>query len=54
MNKQKNTDKTNNDFVINFFELAFLTEACLPTSTIARHCFFMNTIDRYYFQMTWE
>lgn len=41
-------------FVIDFFELAFLTESCLPASTIARHCFFMNTIDRYYFQMTWE
>lgn len=41
-------------FVIDFFELAFLTEACLPKSTIARHCLFMNTIDRYYFQMTWE
>jgi hypothetical protein len=48
------TDKTNNNFVIDFFELAFLTEACLPNSPIARHCFFMNTIDRYYFQMTWE
>ena len=41
-------------FVIDFFELAFLTEVCLPASTIARHCFFMNTIDRYYFQMSWE
>jgi hypothetical protein len=49
------TDKTNNNnFVIDFFELAFLTEACLPPSPIAKHCFFMNTIDRYYFQMTWE
>jgi|694.fasta_scaffold15663_7 hypothetical protein len=47
------TDKSNNNFVIDFFELAFLTEACLPSSPIARHCFFMNTIDRYYFQMTW-
>lgn len=41
-------------FVIDFFELAFLTEACLPKNTIARHCLFMNTIDRYYFQMSWE
>ena len=48
------TDKTNNNFVIDFFELAFLTEACLPPSPIAKHCFFMNTIDRYYFEMTWE
>ena len=48
-----NTNKTNNNFVIDFFELAFLTEACLPSSPIARHCFFMNTIDRYYFQMSW-
>ena len=54
MIEEINTDKTNNNFVIDFFELAFLTEACLPPSPIAKHCFFMNTIDRYYFQMTWE
>jgi len=54
MIEEINTDKTNNNFVIDFFELAFLTEACLPPSPIARHCFFMNTIDIYYFQMSWE
>jgi hypothetical protein len=31
-----NTDKK---FVIDFFELAFLIESCLPPSTIARNCF---------------
>jgi hypothetical protein len=41
-------------FAIDFFELAFLTEVCLPQSTIARHCFFMNVIDIYYNQMSWE
>ena len=45
---------TNNRFIIDFFELAFLTEVCLPPSTIARHCFFMNVIDIYYHQMAWE
>jgi hypothetical protein len=54
MIEQAITDNTENKFVIDFFELAFLTEACLPQSTIARHCFFMNVIDRYYHQMSWE
>jgi hypothetical protein len=54
MIEQAITDNTDNKFVIDFFELAFLTEACLPQSTIARHCFFMNVIDRYYHQMSWE
>ena len=54
--KDKNltAEKTNNHFVIDFFELAFLTEACLPTSPIARHCFFMDVIDRHYNKMSWE
>jgi len=54
MSEKLITDNTNNKFVIDFFELSFLTEACLPQSTIARHCFFMNVIDRYYHQMSWE
>jgi hypothetical protein len=48
------TEKTQDKFVIDFFELAFLTEACLPPSPIARHCFFMNVIDRHYNYMSWE
>ena len=50
----KNNENTNNQFVIDFFELAFLVEACLPKSTIARHSFFINVIDRYYHQMNWN
>jgi hypothetical protein len=46
--------KIENKFVIDFFELAFLTESCLPPTTIARHSFFMNVIDVYYHQMDWE
>jgi hypothetical protein len=41
-------------FVIDFFELAYLTESCLPPQPISRRSFFMDTIDRYYFNMTWE
>jgi len=48
------TDNTENKFVIDFFELAFLTEACLPKSTIARHTFFMDVIDKHYHKMSWE
>lgn len=47
-------EKTENKFVIDFFELAFLTEACLPKSTIARHTFFMDVIDTHYHKMNWE
>ena len=52
--KQIITENTNDKFQIDFFELAFLTEACLPKSTIARYSFFMNVIDRHYHNMTWE
>jgi hypothetical protein len=47
----KNVEKK---FVIDFFELAFLTESCLPKQPIARHSFFMDTIDKHYFKMTWQ
>lgn len=48
------TENTNDNFQIDFFELAFLTEACLPPSPIARHSMFMKVIDRYYHNMSWE
>jgi hypothetical protein len=48
------TDNTEKKFVIGFFELMFLTEACLPQSTIARHSFFMDVINIYYHIMSWE
>jgi hypothetical protein len=51
---KKEESKTDNRFIIDFFELAFLTETCLPPTTIARHSFFMNVIDIYYNQMSWE
>jgi 5-deoxy-D-glucuronate isomerase len=47
-------EKTEKNFVIDFFELAFLTEACLPKSTIARDIFFMDVIDTHYHEMNWE
>jgi hypothetical protein len=55
--KQENKiilEKTEGKFLIDFFELAFLTEACLPKSTIARHTFFMDVIDKHYHKMNWE
>jgi hypothetical protein len=54
MNDTEITDNTENKFVIDFFELAFLTEVCLPKSTIARHTFFMDVINKHYNKMSWE
>lgn len=39
-------------FVIDFFELAFLAEACIPPRPIARTMFWHNLTDRYWHQMT--
>lgn len=39
-------------FQIDFFELAFLAEACIPPAPIARSMFWDNLIDHYWGQMT--
>ena len=39
-------------FTIDFFELAFLAEACIPPRPIARTYFWHNLTDRYWEQMT--
>jgi hypothetical protein len=39
-------------FSIDFFELAFLAEACVPPVPIARHVFWDNLTDRYWEQMS--
>lgn len=39
-------------FTINFFELAFLAEACIPPHPIARLTFWRNLTDVYWKQMT--
>lgn len=39
-------------FEIDFFEFAFLIEACIPPQPIARSMFFDKVIDEYYHQMT--
>ena len=39
-------------FEIDFFELAFLAEACIPPVPIARASFFADLSDKYYSQMT--
>lgn len=43
--------KVEKRFEIDFFELSFLTEACVPNSPIARHCFWMKMVNKYYHQM---
>ena len=41
-------------FKIDFFELLFLAEACIPPQPIARYTFFENLSSVYYHQMTDE
>jgi len=39
-------------FTIDFFELAFLAEACIPPRPIARAMFWQSLTDKYWHQMT--
>ena len=39
-------------FKIDFFELAFLAEACIPPRPIARAMFWQSLTDKYWHQMT--
>lgn len=39
-------------FKIDFFELSFLAEACIPPKPIARTFFWQNLISKYFHQMT--
>jgi|SRR5699024_1558870 len=39
-------------FEIDFFEFAFLVEACIPPVPIARSMFFDEVIDEYYFKLS--
>jgi hypothetical protein len=41
-----------NTFTIDFFELAFLAEACIPPRPIARSMFWQSLTDKYWHQMT--
>jgi hypothetical protein len=41
-------------FKIDFFELSFLVEACIPPRPIARGMFWDEVINDYYHQMTFE
>jgi hypothetical protein len=41
-----------NNFTIDFFELAFLAEACIPPRPIARTMFWQNLTDKYWGQMS--
>ena len=54
---QRITDSDKKDytrFVIDFFELAFLAEACIPPKPIARTSFWRDLSDKYWYQMTEE
>lgn len=42
------------NFTIDFFELAFLVEACIPPKPIARSMFFDDVSDKHYHKMTKE
>jgi hypothetical protein len=42
------------NFTIDFFELAFLAEACIPPNPIARTMFWQHLTDVYWGQMTEE
>ena len=39
------------EFTIDFFELAFLAEVCIPPVPIARHKFWIDLIDKHYQNM---
>ena len=39
-------------FNIDFFELSFLAEACIPPVPIARNCFWKNLTNKYYKEMS--
>ena len=39
-------------FKIDFFELAFLAEACIPPRPIARAMFWQSLTDKYWYQLT--
>jgi hypothetical protein len=41
-------------FKIDFFELSFLVEACIPPRPIARSMFWDEVINVYYHQMSWD
>ena len=40
------------NFKIDFFELCFLAETCIPPVPIARSCFWNKLIDKYYFELS--
>lgn len=42
------------EFTINFDELAFLVEACIPPKPIARTMFWKKVIDEYFHQFNWQ
>lgn len=44
--------KNDKGFTIDFFELSFLAEACIPPRPIARAYFWKNLTDRYWEQMS--
>lgn len=50
--KSKKVEPTEVKFVVDFFELAFLAEACIPPRPIARAMFWNNLTYKYWHQMT--
>jgi hypothetical protein len=52
LNKSKTSKKIMSTFTIDFFELAFLAEACIPPRPIARTMFWANLTNKYWKEMT--
>ena len=50
--KDINVTKENNRFNIDFFEFAFLVEACIPPRPIARAMFWDDVINKHYHVLT--
>lgn len=49
---RKNNLKKENRFEIDFFEFAFLVEACIPPRPIARAMFWEKVIEKHYHDLT--
>jgi len=51
MKEKESKKQRKNNFGIDFFELLFLTEACVPKMPIARTMFFQRVIDSIYYEL---
>jgi hypothetical protein len=52
--RMEKTFSMKGNFLIDFFELCFLAEACIPPAPIARTTFWLNLINKYYHELSKE